>query len=575
MDNPQTLPRWRARQKIVAGYKEYPNKGPIVVVDNRLYSSPSKAISARTALAFRQSDGVSAATPGIYYEIGENSDTLRDAVWQEYTWWQAYEPDSVFWQWGSVNDPPQAGILTYDADRDLFWLSEKLSGFPLWGRDPLATEWVLLPPNPLREGETVSYNLELNADYSTKEFEKFRDRGYNINNPCVIARYVDDNVLTLFVKACLWSGPGEEPPDSWTLQDTKYIRIDIIGAYASLLAGSQMQQLLGMPLEENPPDPYTVPLDIDDTVWASYMFADLHTTAVARANRGAWEAFVWLVELPKSKKLIGSIKHRLLRLKKKRDRIRQLKAFGITPKTPGWKRRRAEIANLWLEYRYGWRQIIFDYQGLSRLIMQSFKRMRRSYTATNVPFQTKGEDMESYLSPSITVGNSVFNVWYSGRHLFRAGVALEVDETQPWYKKLLELSGGLNVLSIAYELTKLSWVVDWAVNIGDCLRALGRDAHRFIRAWYTIQLHESEACIVLDGDYTYPDLYAATEVPHAAGLGTILGNDEDILTMDAVEVPCRLYIRIPQDPSIVPIVPTFGGLDSWDKVADLVSLVIK
>jgi hypothetical protein len=294
--------------------------------------------------------------------------------------------------------------------------------------------------------------------------------------------------------------------------------------------------------------------------------------AMDKASRGAMDVMVTLIELPKTIKLVKGLCTSLRKLKTA-IRVAKSDVFYHDPV------RARLLAQKWLEARYGWRQIVFDAQGLSRLFLGALKRLRRSYTSgTSLG---SGMWIESDETDPIYVGTTAITVQHIGTNCqLRSGVALVANIADTWYKKLYQLMGGFNITGIIYELTKLSWVLDWIYDVGSLINVWLRDPARYDRAWHTLSMPYESSGFIVRGEISAASLYfddAFTGVSNyiLGALQQFLGDDEDVYELLGRTGRAAVYIRVTLDASRYPLVIPKGILiRSGSQIADLLSLMV-
>jgi len=302
---------------------------------------------------------------------------------------------------------------------------------------------------------------------------------------------------------------------------------------------------------------------------------------MGKANRGVMDMMVTLFELPKTIKMLRNMRSTL-------DRIERI---GMAYKTAQRERLLRESSKLYLELRYGWRQLYFDATNLWELMCTFVKQMRKSYTSGN---SRSGQWLESYDS-EITLGTGGFKLRTSGQIQLRAGVSVDANLTDKWYKKLYQLMGGFNPIGVAYELFKLSWVLDWWHNFGALISALGKDPACFIRAWHTIEMPEQGELNIVqiwDAEISHTDIRDAIGnfdlpwvtiddwgdlCPYSGYMIKQLFNDDEmVITIPLRNMRCSVYHRIPRDPTRFPlVVPKGTTIRTVGQVADMLALFTK
>lgn len=150
---------------------------------------------------------------------------------------------------------------------------------------------------------------------------------------------------------------------------------------------------------------------------------------------------------------------------KPRKRYRPPKwARGHTP--PGRRPKRPtgpakDAANAYLEYWYGWYPLVMDIFGLCELLNEGLKTQDQLFSVTRRV--TESEPARPFFTSDYDVKTTdTFDISAKATIWFKVTSSIHA---------LSEL-GLINPLSIAWELTTLSFVVDWLIPIGDWLQSL-------------------------------------------------------------------------------------------------------
>lgn len=124
----------------------------------------------------------------------------------------------------------------------------------------------------------------------------------------------------------------------------------------------------------------------------------------------------------------------------------------------GWK----TAPNSWLEYQYGWMPLLNDIYGLQEQLKTPFVSEGFLIKATGVSQEEK--------SPRDAVQSIAKTTYVSGfyRHISKSVLYMKVTDS-----RLLAMSqlGLANPASLAWELTTLSFVIDWFIPIGSFLQS--------------------------------------------------------------------------------------------------------
>lgn len=229
------------------------------------------------------------------------------------------------------------------------------------------------------------------------------------------------------------------------------------------------------------------------------LLLDTNSRVYEKANTPAMETLVTLAELRKTVQLLQSLSERLINLPKKEfwadlksgalDEYRRYKSSFKKGRVLRRHLRRGldRSTRQWLEYRYGIRQLLFDYQSTLALIDELSRERRQRFVAT------------SNATKTVTINPSVHN-WDDDLYGIKAIVTgshtatLRVTSgllTQPRLGGLghtISATGLLNLLPTIWELTKLSFVFDWIIDIGGWLTAISPNiTYDVLGSWSTVE----------------------------------------------------------------------------------------
>lgn len=139
-------------------------------------------------------------------------------------------------------------------------------------------------------------------------------------------------------------------------------------------------------------------------------------------------------------------------------------ARGKTP--PGRKPKRStgpvkDAADAWLEYWYGWYPLVMDIFGLCELLNEGLKKQDQLFRVTRLVTES---------TPARPFFGSETGIESSGTFDISAKATI-------WFKVVSSIHalselGLINPLSVAWELTTLSFVIDWLIPVGDWLQSL-------------------------------------------------------------------------------------------------------
>jgi hypothetical protein len=317
--------------------------------------------------------------------------------------------------------------------------------------------------------------------------------------------------------------------------------------------------------------------------------------AIEKANTGVMDLLVTLVELPKTFRLLRGVKGKMRAYKRAVEIIRNrknsnkdrylyealMRNAGIDRgKLSSTKQSVRALSNLWMEYRYGWRLLYYDAKAVWELILTFFKKARRSYTCgSGAALITLSDNTDA-----VYWGSSGYIISYFANTKLRAGVATAPNVNDTQYKKLYQGAfTGLNSPAASiWDLTKWSWIVDSFFDIGQLLAVIGQDPARFIRAWHTIEVPFDS------GYYSVDSSILPVDIKDAVGLETnwhyTSGKDlfdhffdetENALEITYLHGKCSMYVRIPMDPTWLPLVGLNARTPTGGKIADILSILAR
>lgn len=171
---------------------------------------------------------------------------------------------------------------------------------------------------------------------------------------------------------------------------------------------------------------------------------------------------------------------------------------------PNWsdpkkRNRRSKFEDLWLEYRYGWTPLYNEIYGGMKALHDGLKnrnqiitvRGRDSHSWTEVGYSMyRGQYYTSNLGGTYgaTGGTTKQTHRYkvTAKRDYRVEVGYVVKVTNPSIKATSTL-GIDNPALIAWELTPLSFVGDWFVNVSDVLEQMSTfTGSTFVSGWQTV-----------------------------------------------------------------------------------------
>jgi len=259
--------------------------------------------------------------------------------------------------------------------------------------------------------------------------------------------------------------------------------------------------------------------------------ADLNSTI----RNGRWESGVFLAELKQTSRLAVDA---VLQISKLLGSIRRFKRVRIVVRENGRTRKRTEvryaaslggteyvarsIGGLWLLTRYGIAPAIYDLQDSLKLLRNSLNAFDGRVVVKSHP-KTAFKSEARALDPGVAHITSTTRIWFKA--MFRPPSSYEQLMTH--FRDQLGLS---SATSVAWELTTLSFVVDWFVDIGGYLEALNRpegftlvavESNAFTRASQTVDPNGSRvdqhgSVVIKSGSPSTEDLvfWTRNQIPY-------------------------------------------------------------
>lgn len=178
--------------------------------------------------------------------------------------------------------------------------------------------------------------------------------------------------------------------------------------------------------------------------------------AAARIAGGGWDILTFLAEIHDLRRMLHGISSKLVKLS---DPIALARRFAKQAN----KGRKAlelsrELANLWLEGRYGWRTLLYDISDFHNALVS--KQDRRDRVKKSTGLTTSNNNTWSNLSTSNGITTKIANTVYCDVN-YRATVVADIDVGRLQF----------NPVVTAWEVTRLSFVIDWLLNVGQALEA--------------------------------------------------------------------------------------------------------
>lgn len=243
-------------------------------------------------------------------------------------------------------------------------------------------------------------------------------------------------------------------------------------------------------------EPITVPDSLE-----SYLVNE----AVNNVKNSEWDIGTFAAELNKTHDLLSNVK------------TRSLKRVGkILDRKIGRVRTLAEFADAWLEYRYGWRILMYDIESAA----QSYeslkeKHLLKRYSAHESMIDVRYRHSNAFGGFGTDGGtnislNALFGVPGGTDYVTNKKVDIRVGAGASVSEFLGSRAYTLNPLLTTWELVPFSFIVDWFIDIGAAVGAstptFGRDlayVWKSVRHEISIQSSWAIQAYKEDSSYTY------------------------------------------------------------------------
>lgn len=250
--------------------------------------------------------------------------------------------------------------------------------------------------------------------------------------------------------------------------------------------------------------------------------------AAAIYNRG-WDALTFIGELRETVTMLRNFGPKLGKFLERMSRAKGklAKAKVLANVAPGQ----------YLEYRYGWRTLMYDVEDISEALTGLGKKIDRYKERRGMTHSWVDTDVTSY-TDGLDITRTITN---SFELSVRGNVIADIDPPE----------FAFNPVTTAWELTRLSFVVDWFLSVGTALEAVSfmvlSRQHQAAKGWY----------ITCNSDIT------TTSSSNASWSGTIAGNGS---------YETKLTVRQPSNVPFLPQIRT--NLDFW-KILDIYSIFVE
>lgn len=173
--------------------------------------------------------------------------------------------------------------------------------------------------------------------------------------------------------------------------------------------------------------------------------------AAARIYSQGFDSLTFMAELPKMRGSLGDI---LKRMKKLKDKFK-VKQLSLNEKDEVLE----SYFQLWLQYRYEWRVLLYDIQDLHGALML-FDEKRKIFSERSGITQSGISSKQKIFTGTDHVYTCDLNIHWE--HSLRGAITARISPPQMQ----------INPLVTAWELTKWSFILDWAVDVGTAIEAL-------------------------------------------------------------------------------------------------------
>jgi hypothetical protein len=352
------------------------------------------------------------------------------------------------------------------------------------------------------------------------------------------------------------------------------------------------------------------------------VIAECLTHAYDGASKGQLDLLTTLIESPQTLSMFISLFRRLVPLVQAYQKLRYAKKHGIDPEfyaefirkrlnRAGFRkhewdsflRSATTASNIWLELRYGWRQLAIDFQDAMKAFrkVQSAK-IRTTFSWTkSFPGVANPTDLEKsdLISTQVeqddvqfrrTIGyDSMSSLTFSlfGSAEMRAGIGCD-GWSNTMSMRIDQALGNLNYMRTLWETIPLSFVLDWFLDVGSVVGAGSFQYGQVTRKWRSATYSESSSVVHVTESIHDIDFANRLRVafPSTSVFDTLamrgIARCIDMRNCEGhrfYECKSRVYIRtIYTNPSEVPVaelaIPQGPLINSWQQIMDIVTLLI-
>lgn len=243
----------------------------------------------------------------------------------------------------------------------------------------------------------------------------------------------------------------------WVIRDT--LSGVVVGTCTGTCSSSSY---LGMP------DIYNLP----DTLNIQSICNRALDKVYARANDSEALALATLAEARKTYNMFANTMRGVIHMAKHSKRLfRRRRNGSISNK---------QFTEKWLEYRYGWRPLVFEAKNLIDAASKAGSQRRVRFVVSEYEKNDEVTEDNTFVDQRQKVHN-----YDKGFDEARVVAGLLVSWDSP-FKDFSDTAGMNRILETAWELVPYSFVVDWFLNVGDYIAARSNRSFEVEGSWVTV-----------------------------------------------------------------------------------------
>lgn len=242
--------------------------------------------------------------------------------------------------------------------------------------------------------------------------------------------------------------------------------------------------------------------------------------AADRIYDSSYDALTAISELPETLRMIYNLAYRLIKFRRQAGNL--------------------DLANAWLEYRYGWRTLAYDILELNQVLSDDWKRKRFTERAGTRSTTTSVTTYDVNPGAAIATMQRTENV----------SVGLRASVTADYSPDKFSF----NPLVTGWEIIPYSFVIDWLVNIGRALSVAS-----FVS---TVEAYTASTGYIIENHIEWEIVSYEFDPQHAVHTSGTLSYRADY--------DVTLKVR---SPAQIPISPYFRLNLDISKIADILALI--